>query len=386
MAGNGLPRFDRLLLIDDEPGLRKVLTLDLEADGYQVLTAEDGPRGLALFAREWPDIVLTDIKMPGIDGLEVLRRVKELRPLTEVIVITGHGDMDLAIRALQLEASDFVTKPIDDQALAVALRRARERLTLKAEVRAYTTDLEARVREATARVLAKERLAAVGEMVSVLTHSLKNTLSGLEGGLYFIRYGLERPESERLQQGLEMLERNVQRVKDLTQDLLSLAKTRTPKRELVDLRHLAGEVIEMLGHTAERRGVTVAVLAGSPGPVVEVDRNAILDALTNLVTNAIDAAASTAQGRVEVTVENYVDEAGFRVSDNGPGIPAEIEPHLFQGFFSTKGSAGTGLGLMTVKKVVEEHGGRVAYESARGKSAGGGGAVFSILLPKTATP
>jgi len=95
--------------------------MSLRSDGYEVLTAEDGKSGLEIFAKESPPIVLTDIKMPGMDGIEVLKRIKEISPETEVIVVTGHGDMDLAIQSLQLEASDFVTKPIVDEALAVEL-------------------------------------------------------------------------------------------------------------------------------------------------------------------------------------------------------------------------------------------------------------------------
>ena len=92
----------KLLVIDDEASTRDLLKISLESDGYTVFTAEDGPKGLEVFARENPSIVLTDIKMPGMDGIEVLKRIKELSPDAEVIVITGHGEMNLAIQALQL--------------------------------------------------------------------------------------------------------------------------------------------------------------------------------------------------------------------------------------------------------------------------------------------
>ncbi len=102
----------KLLVIDDEASTRDLLKMSLESDGYTVFVAEDGPKGLEIFARENPPVVLTDIKMPGMDGIEVLRKVKEQSPDTEVIVITGHGEMNLAIQALHLEASDFINKPI----------------------------------------------------------------------------------------------------------------------------------------------------------------------------------------------------------------------------------------------------------------------------------
>ncbi len=142
----------KLLLIDDEEGVRRVLSLSLRREGYSVVTAEDGRKGLELFETEHPDIVLTDVKMPGMDGIEVLMRIKRVRPEAEVILVTGHGDMDLAIKSLQLDASDFITKPIGEEALSVALRRAEDRLAMKAQLREYTENMEIAVREKTAEL------------------------------------------------------------------------------------------------------------------------------------------------------------------------------------------------------------------------------------------
>jgi len=144
----------KLLVIDDEASTRDLLKMSLESDGYTVFVAEDGPKGLEIFARENPPVVLTDIKMPGMDGIEVLRKVKEQSPDTEVIVITGHGEMNLAVQALQLEASDFINKPISDEGLAVALRRAEEKIWLREKLKEYTEDLEKIIQE-TNKELAK---------------------------------------------------------------------------------------------------------------------------------------------------------------------------------------------------------------------------------------
>jgi PAS domain S-box-containing protein len=141
-----------LLLIDDEEGIRKVLGLTLKDAGYEVSIAIDGEHGLELFKQENPAIVLTDIKMPGLDGIEVLRRIKSISPDTEVIVITGHGEIELAIKSLQLEASDFITKPIHEEALFIALKRAEEKLAWKRLVKRYNEDLKTRIQEATSEL------------------------------------------------------------------------------------------------------------------------------------------------------------------------------------------------------------------------------------------
>ena len=116
---------DKILLIDDEADILRVLAMSLRADGYEVLTAENGEAGLAVFDAQAPDIVLVDIRMPGIGGIEVLQEIKAKETLTEVIIITGHGDVDNAIEALKYGASDFMNKPVRDETLAIALARAR---------------------------------------------------------------------------------------------------------------------------------------------------------------------------------------------------------------------------------------------------------------------
>jgi anti-anti-sigma factor len=120
----------KILVIDDERPTLSMFKLLLDAYGFEVFTAENGDEGVELFQEHAMPIVLTDIKMPGMDGLEVLRRIKEISPRTEVIIITGHGDMDLAIKALGLDATDFINKPIQQHSLDAALKRARERIEL----------------------------------------------------------------------------------------------------------------------------------------------------------------------------------------------------------------------------------------------------------------
>ena len=132
----------KIVLIDDEEDIREVLTIALRDAGYDVQTAADGASGIQLFEAFSPQIVVTDVRMPGINGLEVLEAIKQKSPQTEVIVATAFGEMDLAIRALQLDASDFITKPIGDETLHLALKRARDRFTSRKQLQDYTSLLE----------------------------------------------------------------------------------------------------------------------------------------------------------------------------------------------------------------------------------------------------
>jgi PAS domain S-box-containing protein len=143
---------NKILLIDDEPDILRVLGISLKADGYEVIPALNGAEGLEAFAREKPSIVITDIKMPGMDGIEVLEKIKERDPDTEVIIITGHGDIDNAIESLKYGASDFINKPIRDEALSIALERAKEKLDIKRKLKEHTIDLEKKIEVATSEL------------------------------------------------------------------------------------------------------------------------------------------------------------------------------------------------------------------------------------------
>lgn len=142
-------KVSKILVIDDEESIRLMLNVSLKHKGYEVFLAEDGEAGVRVFEEFRPAIVITDIKMPGIDGIGVLKRIKAIDPDTRIIVVTGHGEMESAIEALQLEASDFINKPITDAALSIALKRAEEVLWMKNRLREYTSNLESLVHEAT---------------------------------------------------------------------------------------------------------------------------------------------------------------------------------------------------------------------------------------------
>jgi PAS domain S-box-containing protein len=145
----------RILIVDDEELIVKLLSISLRSDGYETFSAHSGQEGLDVFKSESPDIVITDIKMPGMDGLELLEKIKEIDPEKEVIIVTGHGDIDSTITALQHGASDFINKPVRDDALAIALERAKSKISLRKKLKDYTTNLEIKIAEATEEIRRK---------------------------------------------------------------------------------------------------------------------------------------------------------------------------------------------------------------------------------------
>ena len=499
-----------VLLIDDEEGIRKVMSIALRDAGYAVLVAESGEQGLEIFRRELPALVLTDIKMPGMDGIEVLRRIKELETDSEVIIITGHGEMELAISALQLEASDFITKPIHDEALFVALKRAEEKISLKRQLRDYTENLELKVQEATAEIqrnsdfqanlidnsldgivagdherkviifntsaqrltgygedevvgrltledlyekeivdhwlgrlkqegdhsgedysghvdttirsrageripirlthtilrergqkvgcvtffqdlreirrlekqlVQSERLAAIGQTSATIAHAIKNIVGGLKGGMFVVNKGFELSNQDYLQDGWDMVQRNIAKISSLAMDLLTYSKERRPEYRLAQVNEVAGEVVELMKARAEEFKVNVILEATEGLEPVAMDVSGIHQCLVNLLSNAIDACwpeiCGHEQGQVVVRTCRHPNWAVcVEVEDNGCGIEESDKEKIFTSFFSTKGADGTGLGLMNVQKIAREHQGRMEVESVPNK-----GSVFRLLLP-----
>jgi PAS domain S-box-containing protein len=172
----------KLILVDDEDDLRKFLGFTLEDLGYRVKAAKNGEEALSILKDFQPDIILTDIKMPRMDGIDLLRAVKADYPNVEVIMLTGHGDMDLAIESLKYEAADFITKPVNDEVLEISLNRVMEKINLKRQLREYTENLERLVDEKAQRIVELERQNAACLVVEGLSEALSNAADELESG------------------------------------------------------------------------------------------------------------------------------------------------------------------------------------------------------------
>jgi signal transduction histidine kinase len=371
-----------ILLVDDEAGIRKVLGISLADLGYTVHTAENGKAALEVIARVHPSIVLTDIKMPGMDGIELLRTIKRRNPDTEVIMLTGHGDMDLAIKSLTYRASDFISKPISDDALTVALSRAEEQIDIRRQLKAYTDRLECLVEEKSRQLIATERLAAVGEIVAGLSHTIKNIAGGLEGGMFVLEKGLEQNDADYRAQGWELVKSNVSRIKTLSLDLLDFAKSDRLEFQQVDPGQPAREVVDLMRSRAENNGIEFDLVISDGFGTAEMDPAGIHQCLLNLVTNAIDACLDTEpeQGMQRITLTVCREDDGricYRVMDTCCGMDDTIKTRLFERFFTTKGERGTGIGLMLTRAIVQRHHGSIDIKSQPGM-----GSCFTIWLPE----
>jgi len=225
----------------------------------------------------------------------------------------------------------------------------------------------------------QDKLAFLGSLVAGTAHSVKNVLEGLRGGVYIVNMGFKSERQQDVKTGWEMVERNVKRVSDMIMDMLYCAKDRTPNLAPVDLCAMAQEVVGLYSQRAQDAGVALTTEIDPKLPPVAGESKDIHALFSNLVTNAIDACASCEDERdFRVSLRLYRDtgDAVIDVADNGVGMDTEARDRLFTMFFSTKGSSGTGLGLLVAHKVATEHGGSIDVTSEPGH-----GATFTVRLP-----
>ena len=379
-----------IIIVDDDAALLQALpqALSLRLTAIEVDTSDSALEALDLIKEHDYDAVISDIKMPGMDGLALLAKIQAMRPETPTLLITGHGEHDLAVQALRGGAYDFIQKPIDRDYMIAALIRAIQTYRLRREVaeqqralELHALSLERVVQNRTHELV--EANAAKDKFLSMVSHELKTPLTALKGRTQLLQRQIKREGAEDVvRAGLEDIERSIKRLQVLVEDLLDASLVDTNmfvvhrrKCDLVELcRNLLGE------YTA---GDSPALRFEAPGEPIEaeVDADRIGQVILNLLSNA--RKYSPKGYPITVTLQQVGFEAIISVRDMGVGIPPEAIPHIFDQYYRAPGvqvqngsQSGLGLGLFISRKLVERHGGRIEVQSEPGK-----GSVFSIYLP-----
>jgi len=371
----------KIVLIDDEEDIREVMTLTLEDAGYRVASAPDGESGLQICEQISPQIIITDIRMPGMDGIQVLEAIKKKNPDIEVIVATAFGEMDLAIRALQLDASDFITKPISDEALYLALDRARNRYTSRKQLKDYTALLE-KEKADQVRILHQDKMLSLGRLAASVVHEINNPLAGILNYLGLMvrilgRGPLAEDRREKFQRYLELVETETKRCSQIVSSLLSFSRKSEPSFGDVQLEELLQRCTILSRHKLQLSNIRLESSISTNIPAVKGDFNQLQQCVINLIFNAIDAMPDGGTLNLEGRYDGQKGWVIIIVKDSGSGIAAEDLPHVFEPFYTTKQEGyGVGLGLSTVYGIMQDHNGTVNVESRPGQ-----GAVFMLQLP-----
>ncbi len=384
-----------VLIVDDDVALLQALpqALFLRIQGIEVDTSDSAMKALELIQEHDYDAIVSDIKMPGMDGLALLTKVQELRPDTPTLMITGHGEHDLAVRALRAGAYDFIQKPIDRDYLVSALQRAIQTHQLRRQVHEqqlalalHATSLERMVQKRTQELV--EANATKDTFLSMVSHELKTPLTSLKGKTQLLRRQLKRGETvEVVKLGLDDMEHSIARMEVLVNDLLDASHLDTNMfvlhRRRCDLVALCRKLLDE--YTIGAGPALVFEAAGEPIEA-EVDADRICQVIINLLSNA--RKYSPKGYPITVTLQQVGYEAIISVRDMGVGIPEEHLPHIFEQYYRVPGvevqtgsQTGLGLGLFISQKLVERHAGRIDVQSIPGE-----GSVFSIVLPLFVDP
>ncbi|MFH2046149.1 MAG: response regulator [Pseudomonadota bacterium] len=368
---------NQILLVDDEEDIRDVLGVYLKDKGYSTLLAENGNEALNIFNEHAPPIVISDIKMPGIDGIELLKKIKQDKPDTEIIMITGHGDMELAIASLQDHAADFITKPINVNILDVALKKVEEKIIARRQLREYTENLEKLVKE---KSELQSHLSSLGLMLGSVSHGIKGLLTCLDAGMYQVESGFSKENSAEIEEGWKIVKLMVDRIRRMVLDILYYAKERDLNWEKVDALSFSAEVADIMERKITSDDIEFIRDFDDTLGNFEIDTGCINSALINIFENAVDACIkdkSNEKHKIIYKVSQDKNNIYFEVSDDGTGMDEDTRSKLFTLFFSSKGSKGTGLGLFISNKIIEQHGGSIKVFSVPGQ-----GSKFTINIPK----
>ncbi len=381
-----------IIIVDDDPSLLQALpqALYLRIEGIKVDTCKSALEALKYLQERDYDAVVSDIKMPGMDGLALLAKIQELRPETPTLLITGHGDHNLAISALRGGAYDFIQKPIDRDYFVAALRRAIQTHQLRRQVaeqqrvlELHAKSLENIVQERT-RELARAN-AAKDEFLSIASHELKTPLSSLKGMTQLMRRRHERANSTEVT-NLVSMERSIRRMEILINDLLDTSLIETG---MFSLRYMRSDLVTLCQHILKEYApaMSLSILFEAPQEPLEVemDVDRIGQVILNLLSNA--RKYSPKESPITLKLTRTDDACIIAVYDKGVGIPEEKLAHIFDRFYRVPGvevqtgsSVGLGLGLYISQKIVERHGGRIEVHSVPGN-----GSTFSIVLPLSVT-
>ncbi len=400
----------RILVVDDEKSIRLTLREFLKHAGHDVEIAADADEATELLQQSSFDVLITDLILPRVTGVELLKRVRSLELPVQVIMMTGEPTVETATEAVRSGAFDYVAKPIaKDDILKTVANAARlkslddEKKRLQNENKRYQEELEILVHKRTSdlqdaydqlrkamqdlkqtqkQIIQQERLRALGEMASGIAHDFNNILAVVQGFSSLLLKNVDEPDPAKLKKYLEMISTAAVDGANVVSRMREFYRHReaTETFNQVDLNELVPKVISLTQpkwkDQAQAASVCIRIVKelDDAVPLIFGNEAEIREVLMNLIMNAVDAIAG--EGCITVRTRKAGREVVVEVEDNGKGMDEDTCRRCFEPFFTTKGEQGTGMGLAVAHGVLRRHDGRLEVESQTGK-----GTTFRMCLP-----
>jgi signal transduction histidine kinase len=378
MAGNTA----KILVIEDEDQVRESYIDMFKFFGYEVEAAPNGREGLSKIVKHDFDIVVTDLYMPEMNGLEVLNYIKKSKPYTEVIVITGFATLDNAIQAMKVGAYDYFTKPVDIDHVRIVLSKCVQQQRAKRE----NEELKS----------LNERLKELNEMkdkfITITNHELRTPLTVLKGYLELIDYYLQDSKNADLNDAFSVVAETMKELVCIIEDMHDVSSFNHGKKKLniteLDLKQLLLVIYKEMKVLFENRTIDLDIRLDDPDVIVQGDYDRIKRSIRELLQNALKFTPRGGKVTLQYSVNEKNKKTSIKVTDTGIGIPPDKQGLVFEPFYEIQDpmnhmtskteflGGGIGLGLTLAKDVFESHQGTLLLESEVGK-----GSTFTAVIP-----
>jgi len=369
----------RLLLVDDEADFRAPLKKRLQKRGFAVLEAGNGNESQTLIKDKLIDMVVLDVKMPGMNGFEVLAWIRKYHPRTEVILLTGHASASDGVEGIKKGAFDYLTKPVEFEHLIQKITQAFEKRK-REEEKEQEAEFKLQMEQ---QMVSTERLASLGTLSTGIAHEIDNPLAIIKESAEYMRLLLTKindedfPRKPDFENAVGKIETAIERAKRITHQLLGFVRQPETLFTETDLKVLVAETIEFAAKGAESKRIEIKQDMETANGIIWSDPFEIRQVLFNLLANAI--AAVSPEGTISVILTDKDSHVSFSVEDTGEGIPRENQKKIFEPFFTTKPPGkGTGLGLYVTKGIIDRLGGKIEFSSRIGN-----GSCFIVTLPRS---
>ncbi len=395
-----------LLIVDDEEGPRQSLRVVFK-DQYNLLIANDGTRAIELAKQNRIDVAITDIRMVGMSGVELLEHLKAVDPGIEVIMLTAYETVDTLRLALRLGACDYLNKPFDIATMRKAVSNAMERRSLGEEIRNNGQALQELQKELHNQRMEEEITRTRGEIYASIIHDINGPLTVISGFIQLMnqRIGnsgrIEGDDLDFVKDRLRTITRQVTNCIEISRRYLSFLRQDADEHPPVGVNHILADLRELVRVHPSIKENEFVIEPLAEDAVVRINGTDLIQILLNLAVNGFQCSPEKhsvkitgcrlpqpleLDGIVDGREERLINREGFKniapllsltVTDTGPGIPAEILPRIFDPYFTTKSAnQGTGLGLNVVQRLTRE-----AKAALHVRTRPGQGTTFTLYLP-----
>lgn len=371
----------KLLVIDDEEDVRDSYIDIFKFFGYDVDSAPNGREGILKVTKTDYDIVVTDLNMPEMDGIEVLKRVKKTKPFIEVIVITGYATLENAIKAMKIGAYDYFTKPIDMEHVKIVLSKCTQSIKSRRENEELKT--------------LNRKLTEINELkdkfITITNHELRTPLTVIKGYLELINFYLQGNSDEDLTEALDITNETITEMVDIVEHLHDFSFFDYGKKNYEKTEFLLNDLLKTIYNEMKilfkSRNITFSFI-GNDLVKIEGDYERLKRSLREFVQNSLKFTEENGKVALSYSLKPGDKNVYIEVIDSGIGIPADKQEIIFEPFYEIQNSlhhttsktefmgGGIGLGLTLAKQVIESHDGHILVESEPKK-----GSIFTIVLP-----